>query len=306
MRTVVICLGLAVILGHAADSTADRPRTTLDLWPGKPPGEVGSVGAETAKMAPVLDRTGMFLGVKNVSKPTLTVFRAEAGGNTGVAVLVFPGGGYTFLAWDLEGEEVAHWLNSLGITAAVLKYRVPRREGTPRPVPPIQALMDAQRAISLMRTRAAEWGVDPKRVGVLGFSAGGHLAAWTATTFDKRAYDPLDASDQASCRPDFAVMIYPGFLVKRKTTELSPEIRVTPQTPPCFFAQAGDDHVGAENSVGMYLALKRAGVSAELHIYASGGHGFGMRPTGKPVTTWPKRYEEWMRDMGILKVDGRR
>jgi acetyl esterase/lipase len=242
----------------------------------------------------------------NVSKPTLTVCRPQATKNTGVAVLVFPGGGYNFLSWDHEGEQVAHWLNSIGVTAAVLKYRVPRREGTPKEKPPIQALMDAQRAISLMRSKAADWSVDPKRIGVLGFSAGGHLAAWAATNFDKRSYDQVDTSDQTSCRPDFAVVIYPGGVVKRGTAELSPEIRVTPQTPPCFFAQAHDDRVNAENSVAMYLALKRAGVPAELHIYASGGHGFGMRPTGKPAATWPKRCEEWLRATGVLNVDAGR
>ena len=248
----------------------------------------------------------MVTNLTNVSKPTLTVCRPEATKNAGVAVLVFPGGGYNFLSWDHEGEQVAHWLNSIGVTAAVLKYRVPRREGTSKDTPPIQALMDAQRAISLVRSKAADWAIDSKRIGVLGFSAGGHLAAWSATNFDKRAYDAVDAADQASCRPDFAVVIYPGGVVKRGTTELSPEIRVTPQTPPCFFAQASDDRVSAENSVAMYLALKRAGVPAELHIYALGGHGFGMRPTGKPAATWPKRCEEWLRDMGVLKSDVRR
>ena len=158
-----------------------------------------------------------------------------------MAVLVFPGGGYNNLAWDHEGEQVARWLNSIGVTAAVLKYRVPRREGTPKDTPPVQALMDAQRAISLVRSKAAEWGIDAKRIGVLGFSAGGHLAAWSATNFDKRAYDKIDATDDASCRPDFAVMIYPGGVIKRGASELSPEIRVTAQTPPCFFVHAGDD-----------------------------------------------------------------
>ncbi len=158
----------------------------------------------------------------------------------------------------------------------------------------------------LVRSKAADWGVDPKRIGVLGFSAGGHLAAWTATSFDKRTYDQIDQSDQASCRPDFAVMIYPGMVVKRDTTELSPTIRVTPQTPPCFFAHAGDDRVSLENSVMMYLALKRVGVPAELHIYASGGHGFGMRPTGKPAATWPQRCADWLRDIGIVKAEGGR
>jgi acetyl esterase/lipase len=303
MRMAIVFWGLAVILAHATPSTADTARTTLDVWPGKVPGEVGSVGEEKAKTATQPDGTVVITSLTNVSKPTLTVCRPEPTKNTGVAVLVFPGGGYTHLAWDHEGEQVARWLNSIGVTAAVLKYRVPRREGTPKETPPIQALMDAQRAISLVRSKAAEWGVDPKRIGVLGFSAGGHLAAWAATNFDKRAYPEVDASDQASCRPDFAVVIYPGGVVKRGTAELSPEIRVTPQTPPCFFAQAHDDRVNAENSVAMYLALKRAGVSAELHIYASGGHGFGMRPTGKPAATWPQRCEEWLRELAVLRAD---
>ena len=302
MRVPSASLGLALILGHATLCMADSTRTTLDVWPGKPPSEVGSMGDEKAKTATLPDGTTVITSLTNVSKPTLTVCRPEATKNTGVAVLVFPGGGYNALAWDHEGEQVACWLNSVGITAAVLKYRVPRREGTPKDTPPVQALMDAQRAISLVRSKATDWGVDSKRIGVLGFSAGGHLAAWSATNFDKRTYEKADQSDEASCRPDFAVMIYPGGVVKRETTELSPEIRVTPQTPPCFFAHAGDDRVSPENSVAMFLALKRAGVPAELHIYASGGHGFGLRPTGKPTATWPKRCEEWLRDTGVLKV----
>ena len=302
MKMAILFLSLAVILAHAAPSAIETARTTLDIWPGKPPGEVGTVGEEKTATATALDGSD-FTSIRNVTKPTLTVFRPESAKQTGIAVLIFPGGGYGFLAWDLEGEEVAHWFNSIGVTAAVLKYRVPRREGTPRGTPPIQALMDAQRAISLMRSKATEWGVDSKRIGVLGFSAGGHLAAWTATSFDKRAYDQVDPLDQVSCRPDFAAMIYPGFLVKRKTYELAPELHVSPQTPPCFFAQANDDRVGAENSVGMYLALKHVGVPAELHIYGSGDHGYGLRPNGKPVTTWPKRCEEWLRDIGIFKVE---
>jgi acetyl esterase/lipase len=302
MTTRTASMGLALILGYATLCMADSTRSTVDVWPGKPPAEVGLVREETAKTATQPDGSTVVTSLTNVSKPTLTICRPEAAKNTGLAVLVFPGGGYSNLAWDHEGEQVARWLNSLGVTAAVLKYRVPRREGTPKDAPPAQALMDAQRAISLVRSKAAELGVDPQRIGVLGFSAGGHLAAWSATNFDKRAYDPLDESDQASCRPDFAVMIYPGMVVKRDTAELSPEIRVTPQTPPCFFAHANDDRVNPENSVSMYLALKHVGVPAELHIYASGGHGFGMRPIGKPAATWPQRCEEWLRDRGILKA----
>ena len=215
--------------GRAEHGRLDR--TTIDIWPGKPPGEIGSIGEEKATTATLPDGTTVITSLTNVSKPTLTVCRPEATKNTGVAVLVFPGGGYRNLDWDHEGEQVARWLNSVGITAAVLKYRVPRREGTPKDMPPVQALMDAQRAISLVRSKATDWGVDPKRIGVLGFSAGGHLAAWPATNFDKRAYKKVNQSDEASCRPDFAVIIYPGYVVKPGTTELSPEIRVTPQNP---------------------------------------------------------------------------
>jgi acetyl esterase/lipase len=299
MKSVSACL-VALIIVQATLCTAGPTRTTLDVWPGKAPGETGPVAAEQAKTATQPDGTTVIASLTNVAKPTLTVCRPEAAKNTGVAVLVFPGGGYTHLAWDHEGEQVARWLNSIGVTAAVLKYRVPRREGTPKDAPPVQALMDAQRTISLVRSNAGGWGVDPQRIGVLGFSAGGHLAAWAATNGGRRAYEPVDAADQASCRPDFAVMIYPGGVVKRGTTELAAEIRVTPQTPPCFFAHAGDDRVSPENSVAMYLALKRAGVAAELHIYASGGHGFGLRPTGKPAATWPQRCEEWLRSTGVL------
>jgi acetyl esterase/lipase len=162
--------------------------------------------------------------------------------------------------------------------------------------------MDAQRALGIVRSKAPAWGIDPKRIGILGFSAGGHLAAWLCTITDKRTYDSVDDADKVDCRPDFAVCVYPGGVVKRGTSELSPEIKVTSQTPPMFFAHASDDRVSSENSVSLYLALKQAGVPAELHIYSTGGHGFGLRPSDKPCSTWPKRCEEWLRSQGILKA----
>ena len=301
MRTAIVCLGLIVTLGlAAAGGAADAPATdssALNLWPGAVPGEKDPIGEEKATKKA---GTNIVTGLTNVSKPTLLVSQAPRDNNTGVAILVFPGGGYNMLAWDHEGEQVARWLNSIGVTAAVLKYRVPRRPGTAKGEPPIQALMDAQRAISLVRSKASDWGVDPKRIGVLGFSAGGHLAAWAATNPDKRSYETIDAVDQVSCRPDFAVMIYPGGVLKRDSTELSPEIRVTANTPPSFLVHAAND--SAENSIHMYLALRKAKVPAELHIYGSGGHGFGMRPGTKPAASWPYRCEEWLRDQGILKA----
>src|SRR5262249_43709613 len=197
--------------------------------------------------------------------------------------------------------------NSLGVTAILLKYRVPRRPGTYGDDPPPQALMDAQRAVSLVRSRAREWGLDPKRIGMLGFSAGGHLTAWAATNFDKRAYEAIDSTDKLSCRPDFAVLIYPGGLLDKTNREqLAPEIRVSKDTPPCFFALAYNDNGPLDGSLKMIGALKKAGVKAELHVYSEGGHGFGMRAGDKPHATWPKRCEEWIRVEGFLaaKADG--
>lgn len=280
-------LAVAIIL--AATARADDKSLVLDLWPGPVPGETGPAGAEK------LTGNKGSRQLTNVSKPTLTVYRPAPDKNAGVAVIVAPGGGYNFLAWDHEGEDVALWLNSLGVTGAVLKYRVPRRPDHPK-----HPLQDAQRAVSLMRTHAKEWGIDANRIGMIGFSAGGHLTAVTETNFDKSAYEPVDDADRAGCRPDFAVVIYPGGVAMRGTDQLVPDVRVTKDTPPTFIAQAGDDRVGAENSVLLYLALKRAGVPAELHIYATGGHGFGLRPSKNPVSQWPKRCEEWLRSQKLL------
>ena len=208
------------------------------------------------------------------------------------------------LAWDLEGEEVAAWLRSLGVTGIVLKYRVPRRPDQAKDNPPLGPLQDAQRAMSLVRSKAGEWNLDPKRIGILGFSAGGHLAAATATNFDRRAYETIDDVDKISCRPDFAVLIYPAYLIVKDKDELAPDIRVSKETPQIFLAHASNDSVKANNSVQMYLALKRAGVPSELHIYATGGHGFGLRPGPSPCSTWPERCGDWLRNQGFLTRKG--
>ena len=193
---------------------------------------------------------------------------------------------------------MARWLNTLGVTGIVLKYRVPAPEGQPRFGP---ALQDAQRALSLIRAHAKEWEIDPDRIGMMGFSAGGHLTAAAATNSDKRTYEPIDEIDKTSCRPDFGVVIYPGGIVKKGTDQLSPEIRVSAQTPPLFIVQADNDPVNPENAAYLYLAMKHAGASAELHIFATGGHGFGMRPTGKGETPWTTLCAQWMETRGILK-----
>ena len=221
-----------------------------------------------------------------VNDPTISVYQPPADKANGVAVLVCPGGGYRMLAYDKEGTEVAQWLNTLGVTGIVLKYRVPFRAGEPRWVP---ALPGCERAMSLVRSKASDWKINPNELGMLGFSAGGHLTAATSTNFDKRSDDPIDAVDQISSRPDFAVVIYPGGIVPKGSDQLSDEIRVSKDTPPTFIAQANDDPVNSDNSVYYYLALKHAGVPAELHIYGAGGHGFGLRPSDKPCSTWPAR-----------------
>jgi acetyl esterase/lipase len=246
--------------------------------------------------------------VSNVSRPTLTVY-SPSGKNTGAAVVVFPGGGYQDLAIDLEGTEVCDWLTPKGITCVLLKYRVPysgphwdeRCKCEVIPKSPT-ALEDAQRTLGMVRFHAAEWHIDPHKIGVLGFSAGGHLTAAISTHFGKRLYPAVDAADKESCRPDFAVALYPGHLwVGGKTYGLNPDIHVTKQTPPTFLLQAEDDNVdGVNQSLVYYIALKNAGVPVEMHLYAQGGHAFGLRRTKLAITTWPKLVETWLRTIGMI------
>jgi acetyl esterase/lipase len=285
---------LLLILTLASPLLAAEP-LTLDVWPDKVPGEKGDIGPE--QLQPPRGKGKPIQRLTNVTKPTITVYRPKKEQDTGAAILICPGGGYNILAWDLEGTEVADWLNTIGVTGIVLKYRVPRRPGREKHDAPLQ---DAQRAMSLVRKHADQWGIDANRIGILGFSAGGHLSAATSTNFDKRSYDAVDKVDSVSCRPDFAVLIYPAYLMDGD--KMSPEIRVTEKTPQTFFAHASDDGISSENSITMYLALKKAKVPAELHIYASGGHGFGLRPTEHPASTWPKRCEQWLRSRGLLET----
>ncbi|APW62273.1 alpha/beta hydrolase [Paludisphaera borealis] len=295
--TICICLSFLFCLSAVATAADRKPTTTLDVWPGAAPGEVGAVGPEHFVDAKPGEREVKRL--TNVSHPTLTVFRPDPAKDTGAAVVICPGGGYHILAWDLEGEEVAAWLNSIGVTGIVLKYRVPRREGTPDNQSPAQPLMDAQRALKVVRSKASEWGIDPHRIGMLGFSAGGHLTAAAATRSDESTYPQTDGIDKQSARPDFAVLVYPGGMDK-KDDPANPIAHVTSQAPPMFLAHAGDDKVSPLNSVDMYAALKKAGVPAELHVFATGGHGFGLRPSADPCSTWPKRCEEWLRVMKFI------
>jgi acetyl esterase/lipase len=272
-----------------------EPAKVLDLWPGLAPGEQGNVGEEkdTTKATDQLIAGRRVIRLGNVSKPRLSLYRPAKDKDTGAAVLVCPGGGYHILAMDLEGTEVCEWLNAMGVTAALLKYRVPKREGLERHVAPLQ---DAQRALGLLRSRAKEFGLDPRRLGALGFSAGGHLIAALASSTSPRAYPAVDEADAVSCRPDFNLVIYPGYLVlKEEGDRINPSVAVTSNHPPTFLVMSQDDPVRVENAVLYYLALKQAGVPSELHVYPTGGHGYGLRRTEQFVTTWPDRAADWLR-----------
>jgi acetyl esterase/lipase len=237
--------------------------------------------------------------VDSVSRPTMTVY-SPAGNNTGAAVVVFPGGGYNVLAIDLEGTEACDWLTSKGITCVLLKYRVPCVTSGPyRDC--LTALQDAQRTVGLVRFRAAQWHIDPHKIGVLGFSAGGHMVAALSTHFEKRLYSPVDAADTESCRPDFAVALYPGHLVTRSLHALNPDLRFTSRAPPTFLLQAEDDPVDpVENSLIYHTELRNAGVPVEMHLYVNGKHAFGLRPTSFPITEWPQLVEKWLATIGMI------
>ncbi len=291
-----------IALSAAAQGSGWPPAptlTTVPLWPHGAPGAPTNPAAEADTTT---DKDNLIAGKRlirlgNVSAPTLTLYPAKTA-STGAAIVVFPGGGYSILAIDLEGTEVCDWLNSAGITCVLVKYRVPGTGPFPKSD---AALQDAQRAVGMVRAHAAEWHIDPKRIGVLGFSAGGHLAAAISTHFEKRLYDPVDAADQRSCRPDFAVVVYPGYLaLADKDFAANPDINPTPDTPPTFIVQAEDDPVHVENATVYFLALKKAHVPAELHVYAEGGHGYGLRRTALPVTSWPQLVEVWLHTIHVL------
>jgi acetyl esterase/lipase len=274
------------------------PSEPIHLWPGKPPGDENKTlppehDTTTDKDRPVAGRRVIRIG--DVADPEMTVYAPETAKRNGTAVLVCPGGGYDILAYDLEGSEVCAWLNSLGVTAVLLKYRVPPRAMT-RYMAPLQ---DAQRAVGLLRSRAKELGIDPQRLGVLGFSAGGNLAVMLSTT-PKRVYPKIDDADRVSCRPDFSILIYPAYLVdKEHNDNLMPEIHVTQETPPTFIVMTEDDPVRVEGALHYYKALRDAHVPAEMHLYAKGGHGYGLRRTEMPVTTWPDRAADWLKASGF-------
>jgi acetyl esterase/lipase len=300
---VSLVMGMCVL---GSPVRAAEPQV-VELWPGTAPEETGNIGAEMVRMSPKLDHkqvevTEQTRLITNVTKPTLTIYRPAKEKDTGTAVLICPGGGYWDLYWQLEGEEVAAWLNSLGATGIILKYRVPRRPDEVKGEPARRPLQDAQRAVRLVRSKAAEWGIRPQQIGMVGFSAGGHLAIATATSFDRQTYEPIDDVDKISCRPDFAIGAYSGYLKAKDKDEIAPGLHIPAGTPPIFLAHGGADIISPpEHSVLMYLALRKAGIPAELHVYATAAHDFGVRPSDHPCSTWTQACAHWLRHQGFLQ-----
>ncbi|HLH08360.1 MAG TPA: alpha/beta hydrolase [Terriglobales bacterium] len=304
MRNLVLSLfaTLALFNVSPAQSPAWQPaagHTQLKLWPNGAPGAPSNPGAEinTTTATDYLIAGRPLIRLSNVSEPTITLYEAKPNPSK-AAVVVFPGGAYRILAIDLEGTEVCDWFNSIHVTCVLLKYRVPNSGPYPKSS---AALQDAQRALGVVRSHAAEWHIDPNNIGVLGFSAGAHLAAALSTHFNQRLYNGVDAADQLSCRPDFAAIIYPGYLaLSEQNFAANPEIHVTQQTPPSFILQAEDDPVHVENATLYFLELKNAKVPAEMHIYAEGGHGYGLRRTDLPITRWPDLLQTWLHTIKVL------
>jgi len=310
MRSIVTvlaaaCTLLALAAGLSAAEAPEAPDTRkpdvgpIALWPGTAPGDPPDPAMEE-KVIPLKPGQKQVTRITGVTKPTIEVYRPAKDADTGTAVVVCPGGGYSILAWDLEGTEICRWLNSIGVTGVLLKYRVPRRKDQPRGEAPLQ---DAQRALRLVRANARDWGIDPGRIGIMGFSAGGNLSALASTNFGKQTYEPFDDADRLPARPAFAMLIYPAYLVadeKADAPTVAPNLPVTKHTPPTILIMTGDDRF-TTSALFYYRALQKASVTAELHVYPTGGHGYGLRPSEHTVSSWPKRCEDWLRALGMLK-----
>ena len=265
------------------------------LFPNGTPGE-------SKKLKQVDDLSGAkvagcpVLRIGDVSEPTLTFYPAATDNNSGATIIVNPGGGYNILAYNLEGTEICKRFNSHGVNCVLVKYRVPRREGLEKYT---AALQDVQRAIAYTRSHAGEWNIDPNKIGVMGFSAGAHLSAMASTAYNERTYSVVDASDNVSLRPDFCILIYPAYL-DGENFSIAPELKVTNDTPPTILIQTQDDKDYINSSLFYYYALKEAGVTTAMHLYPSGGHGYGLRNTGHTVSEWPYRVLDWLRDIKMI------
>lgn len=312
MGGAMLCICLVNGHAHAKAWQPSPGHTQIAIWPGTPPDQPTFRGPETTTVrkgdtvATDAEPTWTWTADTNVSMPTITVYAPDAK-NTGAATVVFPGGGFQVLAMDLEGTEVCHWLTSIGVTCVLLQYRVPsapynwRCKCYPNGafVVSLPALEDAQRAIRLVRFHAAQWHIDPHKVGVIGFSAGGYLVAETSSDFNRQLYNPVDAVDQQNDRPDYAMAIYPGHI--ETSHGLNPNLHFTQKSPPTFIVQAEFttmDHV--RQSLGYYAALAKAGAPAEMHLYAKGGHAFGVRRTILPISQWTTLADTWLHTIGVL------
>ena len=265
-------------------SSFSQKNDIIYLWPGKIPGEVKE------KQSPGIDtiRKDGVLRINEITNPAMEVFLPDQKNNTGVAVIICPGGGYSILAYDKEGTEIAAWLNKLGIAAFVLQYRVPnKKEG---------ALQDAQRAIRIVKREAKRWNIDPEKIGIMGFSAGGSLSARTSTMFNIKTYPPVDKADSISCRPSFTLLIYPAYLDQGPNLTLTPELQLGKEVPPVFIFQAADDQYG-NSALVMAQALRNAKLPVELHILPKGGHGYGLRKGNPAGEAWPVLAEAWLRNI---------
>lgn len=284
---------LLILLASAHVLSAADP-ITWNLWPGEAPGETVTLPPESYR---ITDKDRLTAGkpvsrLQNVSIPTLTIYKPDPKIDTGSSIIIAPGGAFSWVVIDKEGTEVAEWANSIGMTAIVLKYRVPGNVRNPDK-PWLAAAQDGQRAMSLVRSRSDELGIDPDRIGIMGFSAGGAPVTYTALV-PERLYEPVDRHDDHGFRPAFAAPIYSGWWMPEGAD-------LSEACPPFFMVITYDDK---DRSIGMaevFIALKKAKVSAEMHIYSEGGHGYGLRRTDKPVTSWNDRMEDWLRVKGFLE-----
>lgn len=303
----LLVIGLAWLFAAAAAlppapllAEETEPSLVLPIWSGKPPGETKPLPPEENITKPGQKDAGgkPIIRLTNVSIPTVSLYRPAKDKDTGTAIIICPGGAHQILAMNHEGTEVAEWLSTIGVTGIVLKYRVPTR--TPDGQRWLAAVQDAQRAVSLVRSKAKEWELNPQRIGILGFSAGGETAGLTAY-FADRQYEPVDDVDQVSFRPDFAMLIYPAYFEKKgEPTKIREDVTITQQAPPTFLVHAWDDPLTVFSSLHIATELRKAGVPTELHIYANGGHGYGMRDTGHDVNSWPQRAADWLKASGLL------
>lgn len=333
MKGLIVAVIVTLLLGCRPAAASLGSRMSIALWPGTVPDQRGMAEPEYSKTVTTPLVAGRpWTEVGRVSRPTLTMYFPSSNAAR-AAILVFPGGGYEILAIDLEGTEVCDRIVQRGIACGVLKYRVPGEDSYPLPAPypksgpypesPI-ALEDAQRALRLIRHHAAQWHVDPHKIGVVGFSAGGHLVAAVSNHFNTHLYRPVDAADHESARPDFAAAIYPGHLEVAavawdeqqwrdrrlrpapaagpyRELQINPDIRVTSQTPPTFLLQAqDDDEDNVDDALAYYIALKHAHVATEMHLYPHGGHAFGVRRTSLPITQWPELMYSWLRQLRVI------